>query len=56
MPVPLQVVLGVVVAVTIALILFRRPRQAPPPAAAALPGDLTARLRASAEARARHRN
>jgi large subunit ribosomal protein L7/L12 len=45
MPVALQVVLGVVIAVVIALILFRRPRQEPP-RSVALPGDLTARLRA----------
>jgi ribosomal protein L7/L12 len=46
MPVLLQVVLGVIIAVAIALVLFRRPHRAPPPSAAVLPGDLTARLRA----------
>lgn len=46
MPVSLQVVLGVVLAVGLALILFRRPREAPPPSAVALPGELTERLRA----------
>jgi ribosomal protein L7/L12 len=46
MPVSLQVVLGVVIAVGLALVLFRRRREAPPPRAVALTGDLTARLRA----------
>ena len=44
MPVSLQVVLGVVIAAALALILFRRPRQVPPPSVTAIPGDLTGRL------------
>ncbi len=46
MSVSLQVVLGVVIAVGLALVLFRRRREAPPPRTVALTGDLTARLRA----------
>lgn len=45
MPVPLQIVLGILIALAIAFAVFRRPREVPPPSVMALPGELIGRLR-----------